>query len=227
MIKKGRMKRSIYSQASEDFRTLIIPKFGTVDLPKWPIDPRDLFELRQTITAICNKYDCQSTWKDSNVSESSHVDSNVILGENAQVYHGSVIFGPCIIGANTRIGPSAFVHDQCWIGENAVVGHSCEVKKSILLDGVKVFHFGFIGDSIISYNTNIGAGTIFAVKRLDGQNVRLKLHNAKEYVSNRKYGAIVGKGVQFGINSLIMPGSIIEPGVKVYPGTIYGANNEN
>lgn len=216
------MNNIIYRKASVEFKKVSITKFGSKERPLWPIKPSALIELRELIALICEKYECKTSWKYTKIFPTAYLDDNVILGNEAIIDPGSVILGPCIIGSNTRVGPSAFVHEKCWIGENSVIGHCCEVKKSILLDGIKVFHYGFIGDSIIGYNTNIGAGTIFAVKRLDGKAININCPDEETYISSKKYGAIVGHEVQFGINSLVMPGAIIKPKSKIKPGTILG-----
>ena len=40
----------------------------------------------------------------------------------------------------------------------ASVGHASEIKNSILLPGSKAPHFNYVGDSILGFDVNIGAG---------------------------------------------------------------------
>lgn len=221
------MDNFVYDDAIRELKTHAQRIFGDREKPIWPIDAVKVIKFREIVQAICQKYPYKNTWKFSSIHPTASIDDTVILGDGVQVFPGSVIWGNCIIGARAKIGPSAFIHEKCWIGEDAVVGHSCEVKKSILLDHTKVYHYGFIGDSVIGFDSNIGAGTIFAVKLLNGKKIKIHSFANEEgdTLSIRKFGAIVGNDVQFGVNVSVMPGSIINPNQTIYPGTIVKDKN--
>ncbi|MCI5968676.1 bifunctional UDP-N-acetylglucosamine diphosphorylase/glucosamine-1-phosphate N-acetyltransferase GlmU [Helicobacter sp.] len=70
------------------------------------------------------------------------------------------------IVANSDVGPLAHLRPQSVL-KNSHIGNFVEVKKSTL-NGVKVGHLSYIGDSEIESGTNIGAG--FITCNYDGKN---------------------------------------------------------
>jgi len=78
-----------------------------------------------------------------------------------------------------------------------------EVKNSIIMRGSKLPHHNYVGDSVIGEGCNFGAGTKVANLRLDGKDIRV----ANIATGRRKLGAIIGDGVEIGINASINVGS--------------------
>ncbi len=128
------------------------------------------------------------------------------------------IQGPCFIGENAEIRHSAFLRKGSWISKNAVVGHSTEVKNSILLPYSKAPHFNYVGDSILGFRVNLGAGTKISNVRNDRRGVFLTMEDGSRVDSGlSKLGAIIGDESQLGCNVVTNPGSIITPKSMINP----------
>lgn len=103
------------------------------------------------------------------------VEKNVVLkgavaiGRNTVVRSGSYIVGPVIIGQDCDIGPNCYLRPSTSIGDNCRIGSAVEVKNSIIMNGSKIPHQNYVGDSIIGEGCNLGAGTKIANLRLDGK----------------------------------------------------------
>jgi len=133
---------------------------------------------------------------------------------------GSYIEGPVIIGSNCKIGPNCYIRPCTSIGDGCHVGNACEVKNSIVMGNSKIPHQNYVGDSVIGYNCNLGAGTKIANLRLDKKNIDVILNGKKVDTKRRKLGAIMGDNVQTSINSMINVGSIIGNDVFIGLGAV-------
>jgi bifunctional UDP-N-acetylglucosamine pyrophosphorylase/glucosamine-1-phosphate N-acetyltransferase len=92
------------------------------------------------------------------------------------------------------------------------------------MKGTKIPHFNYIGDSVIGAGCNFGAGTKIANLRHDHATVRVCGKDTRR----KKFGAVIGDGVQFGINCSINVGSMIGSNAQFAPGTyIAGCIGEN
>lgn len=137
----------------------------------------------------------------------------VVIGEGSVIKSGTYIEGPCIIGKNCRIGPHAYIRGATSIGDDCHIGHSTEIKNSIVMSGTKIPHFNYIGDSIIGSDCNFGAGTKIANLRHDHKTVRICGKDTRR----KKFGAVVGDGVQFGINCSVNVGTRIGSNTRFGP----------
>lgn len=137
------------------------------------------------------------------------------VGEGTIIKPGVVIEGKVVIGKNCVIGPNAYIRGATSIGDNCHIGHCTEIKNSIIMNGTKVPHFSYIGDSVVGSNCNFGAGTKIANLRHDHANVRVCGQDTRRV----KFGAIIGDNVQFGINCSINAGTIVAHGTRFTPNT--------
>lgn len=144
-------------------------------------------------------------------------DSNISIGNGTVVEPGALIKGPAIIGANTEIRQGAYIRGNVIVGDGCVVGHTTEVKDSIMLNGAKAGHFAYIGDSILG-RVNLGAGTKLANLKIkvSGPTVRVNISGKWYDTGLRKFGAILGDGVETGCNAVLNPGAILGKGTLVY-----------
>ena len=196
--------------------------------------PADLFDLSQTEHAALFE-GCEFAWDalkrlkeyiDANVRPGLHhscdgvafIGKKVFIGEGTVVEDGVMIKGPAIIGRNCQIRHNAYFREHVIVGDNCVVGNSCELKGAILFNNSQVPHFNYVGDSIIGHKAHLGAGVILSnVKSLKG-NVAIQ-HDGKSFDTGlRKFGALVGDGVEIGCNTVLNPGSIIGRKSVIYPG---------
>jgi UDP-N-acetylglucosamine diphosphorylase/glucosamine-1-phosphate N-acetyltransferase len=148
------------------------------------------------------------------IEEHAVIKGKVSIGKGTTVRANSYIQGPAIIGENCDIGPSCFIRPSTAVGDDCHIGSAVEVKNSIVMRGSKIPHHNYIGDSIIGEECNLGAGTKIANLRLDKSNITAGGIDT----GRRKLGAIIGDGVQTGINSSINIGSLIGDHSFIGPG---------
>ena len=148
----------------------------------------------------------------------------VVIGKGTVVKPGTCIEGPCIIGSNCRIGPHAYIRGATAIGDNCHIGHCTELKNSIIMNDTKIPHFNYVGDSIIGSRCNFGAGTKIANLRHDHATIKVAGRDSRK----KKFGAIIGDNVRFGINCSVNAGAVIGTGAKFAPNSyIEGVIGEN
>ena len=148
-------------------------------------------------------------WEDGAPRASSNAKRSlrgkILMHPSADVREFVSITGVCFIGKDARIGPNAFIHGDNIVAERCVVGFGVEVKDSLLSAGVRIYHFGFIGDSLLGAEANVGAGAITAVRNLKSR-------------WKPKRGVILGPRSEIGVGGLMMPGSFIPGGKVILPG---------
>ncbi|MGN1095742.1 MAG: UDP-N-acetylglucosamine pyrophosphorylase [Eubacteriales bacterium] len=149
--------------------------------------------------------------------EYTEISENVFVANDAKIAPSAFISGPCIIDHGAEIRHCAYIRGSVIVGKNAVVGNSCELKNSVLFDGVQVPHFNYVGDSVLGYKAHMGAGAITSNVKSDKTPVSIKNGEEKIMTGRKKLGAMIGNGVEIGCNSVLCPGSIICPGATVYP----------
>jgi len=154
----------------------------------------------------------------SQISGLGESEDGIIIHSSATVGDFVNIEGPSYVGPMAQIRHGAFLRKGSWICERAVVGHSTEVKNSILLPGAKAPHFNYIGDSIIGFDANLGAGVKLSNVRNDGREVIIQLKSGERVNSGmKKMGALVGDRSQIGCNTVSNPGAIIQSGSLINP----------
>ena len=133
---------------------------------------------------------------------------------------GAYIQGPVVIGAGCTIGPNCYIRPFTTIGNDCHIGNACDVKNAIIMNRSKVPHQNYVGDSVIGEGCNLGAGTKVANLRLDKKTVYATVDGCRMSTGRRKFGAILGDGVQTGINVTINTGSTIGNGCFIGPGAL-------
>ena len=147
------------------------------------------------------------------------IGPNVFVGEGTVIEHGAMIKGPAWIGANCHVRNGCYVRENVIAGDNVVLGNSCEFKNCVLFDGVQVPHFNYVGDSILGYQSHLGAGAIISNVKLDHGEIAVEGADGGRVSSGlRKFGAVLGDHAEIGCNAVLNPGSIIGRRAVVYPG---------
>jgi UDP-N-acetylglucosamine diphosphorylase/glucosamine-1-phosphate N-acetyltransferase len=157
---------------------------------------------------------------DGEIEKGATIRGEVIVGKGTIVRSGAYIEGPVLIGENCRIGPNCFIRASTTIGNNCHVGNAVELKNSIIFENTNVAHLSYVGDSVIGFNSNFGAGTIVANLRHDNSNIKSMVNGTLVDTGRRKLGTIVGDNVHTGINTSIYPGRKIFAGKSTAPGQI-------
>lgn len=149
--------------------------------------------------------------------EYEEISENVWAHKSAEIAPTAYLGAPCVIGRETQVRHCAFIRSAALIGKNCVIGNSTEIKNAIIFDEVQIPHFNYVGDSILGYKSHLGAGAITSNVKSDRSFIRVKSDEDIFETGLRKFGAIVGDGVEIGCNCVLNPGTVIGGGTSVYP----------
>lgn len=142
---------------------------------------------------------------------------DIWVAKSAVVAPTAYLHGPLIIGKNAEVRHCAFIRGSAIVGEGAVVGNSTELKNVILFNKVQVPHYNYVGDSILGYRSHMGAGAITSNVKSDKTLVVVKDGERRYETGLKKFGAILGDGVEVGCGSVLNPGTVIGPRSRIYP----------
>ncbi|OGN90217.1 MAG: glucose-1-phosphate thymidylyltransferase [Chloroflexi bacterium RBG_13_46_14] len=213
-----------------------------------PLSPRDEYELTDSIQWLVDNnikvaYRELGRWMDTSypwdllsvneylladlnsdihgeVEENAVLKGAVSVGKGSVIRSGSYISGPVVIGEDCVIGPNCYIRASTSVGNRCHIGAAVEIKNSIIMDGSKVPHLSYVGDSVIGEDCNLGAGTKVANLKLNNKEVSIEGKDT----GRRKLGVIMGDGVETGINSSINVGTIIGSNSRIGPGTFVSGN---
>ena len=199
-------------------------------------EPAELFDLSQTEHAAIFA-DCKFAWEALKKIEGyiaanlkpalrrdkgrAFIGEKVFIGEGTVVEDGAMIKGPAIIGKNCQIRHNAYLRENVIIGDGCVIGNSSELKNSLLFNGAQVPHFNYVGDSILGYKAHLGAGVKISNFKLFPGNIEVVVDGVPFDTGLRKFGALIGDGVEIGCNAVLNPGSIIGRGTVIYPNVFW------
>lgn len=144
----------------------------------------------------------------------------VVVEPTAGVDAGVVVEGPAYVARGATVGPNAYVRGRTYLGRNAHVGHSVEVKNSVVMAGAQVPHLSYVGDSVVGPDANLGAGTVVANLRHDGDAVAVAHDGDRVSTGRRKFGAVVGSNAKLAIGTKLNVGVTVGPGATTSPGEV-------
>ena len=102
------------------------------------------------------------------VAQNATVVGDVILGEDASIWYGSVLRGDCgtiTIGDGTNIQDNSVVHDETTIGKFCTIGHGAIVHGCTIGDNTMVGMGAIVlSGAKIGDNCLIGAGAVVTGK---------------------------------------------------------------
>lgn len=146
-----------------------------------------------------------------------HPAEEIWIAKDAKVAPTASITGPCIICPGAEIHHCAFIRGNALVGAGAVVGNSTELKNVILFDRVQIPHYNYVGDSILGYRAHMGAGSITSNVKSDKTLVVVKNGGEQVKTGLKKFGAMVGDGVEVGCGSILNPGTVVGRNSNIYP----------
>jgi len=155
--------------------------------------------------------------------EYDEIAPQVWVHRSAKVAPTAFLGAPCIIGPETEVRHCAFIRGSALVGAGCVVGNSVELKNVILFDKVQVPHYNYVGDSILGFKSHMGAGSITSNVKSDKTLVTVKAGEERIPTGRKKFGAILGDGVEVGCNSVLNPGSVLGRGPAFTPCPACGA----
>lgn len=196
---RGRLMESLFSDVVYPFE--VLPHIGDYILRLGPkLEKEKYTEIKPTV------------W----------VANSAVIAPSAQ------IAGPCIIGENCEIRQCAFLRGNTLIGEACVIGNSTEIKNSVLISHVQVPHFNYVGDSVLGSFSHLGASAITSNVKSDKSEVPVLINGSKLATGLKKFGAVLGDGVEVGCSAVLNPGTIIGKNTTVYPlSSVRGFVEEN
>jgi len=154
------------------------------------------------------------------VEDGAMLKGSVTVKAGATVKSGAYIEGPVYIGEGSVVGPNCFIRPYSCLTKNVKVGNGCEVKNSLVMDGVSIGHLSYVGDSVIGKKVNFGAGTITANLRHDDRPVSVQVKGKSVSSGRRKLGAIIGDNVKTGIGTLLAPGVVLHQDARTGIGVV-------
>ena len=163
----------------------------------------DLLSIKKFVYSnIKQERKIEKTVKKNNI----FIETSVILGKNVKIGNNVSIKGETYVGDNSFIGDNSLIRDSI-IGENAEIGFGTEIARSIIMDNTHI-HSGFIGDSIIGQNCRLGANFVTGNRRIDRKTIKIDIKDGYDTGLTR-LGTIMGYNVKTGINTSVMPGTLI------------------
>jgi NDP-sugar pyrophosphorylase family protein len=199
--------------------------------------PADLFDLSQTEHAAI--FDgCQYAWEalkkieghiaahlkpalNNRCEGRAFIGEKVFIGKDTVLEDGVMIKGPAIIGKNCQIRHNAYLRENVIIGDDCVVGNSTEIKNSLLFNHAVAPHYNYVGDSILGYRAHLGAGVKISNFKMFPGNIEVEKDGVPFDTGLRKFGALLGDGVEIGCNAVLNPGSIVGRGAVIYPNVFW------
>jgi bifunctional UDP-N-acetylglucosamine pyrophosphorylase/glucosamine-1-phosphate N-acetyltransferase len=154
--------------------------------------------------------DPESTWIDVQVTigqdailhPSTHLRGLTSIGVNAEV-GPSVVIENSTVHEAAKVGPFAYLRAGTDLGNGGKIGSFVETKNAKIGARSKVPHLSYVGDAEIGEGSNIGAGTIFA--NYDGVN---------------KHSSKIGSFVRTGAQNVFVAPITIGDGAYTAAGTV-------
>jgi len=163
-----------------------------------------------------------SVVKTQELDSTTQIIGKVFISEGVRIGSFTKIVGPVFIGKNTIIGDHCLIR-EAHIGSDCLIGAHNEVARSYLANKV-MLHSNYVGDSVLSEETMLGAGAITANWRFDKEMVKsaVKGESNKIKTGFYKLGIITGKKVKIGSGACLMPGVKVSKNSVVFPNeTVY------
>ncbi len=138
---------------------------------------------------------------------------NVWIHHTAVVEDNVKFRSAAIIRENCFIASNAYLRGGIILGANTVVGPGVELKSVICCGGSDFAHLNYVGNSIIGKGVNFEGGSVVAnhLNESPGVSIRVKIGADILDTKQLKFGALVGDNCKIGANSVLSPGTLLEP----------------
>lgn len=131
--------------------------------------------------------------------------TNATVGDGTQVQASTL--WDCRVGEGCTIGPYAYLRPGTELGNRVKVGDFVEVKNSVIGEGSKIPHHGYVGDATFGERVNFGCGSITC-----------------NYDGEAKHQTILGDDVFIGSNTNLVAPIEIEKNAYVGAGSTLTKN---
>ncbi|MFA5114903.1 MAG: NTP transferase domain-containing protein [Candidatus Omnitrophota bacterium] len=132
------------------------------------------------------------------------VEYGVTIGQGTVIYPFTVIERDVKIGKHCKLGPFAHLRPGTRLADRVAIGNFAEVSRSAIAGNTLMKHFGYIGDSRLGREVNIGAGTVTA--NFDGSRKYLTVIKDKAFIGSDTVLIAplkVGRGAKTGAGSVV------------------------
>jgi UDP-N-acetylglucosamine diphosphorylase/glucosamine-1-phosphate N-acetyltransferase len=150
----------------------------------------------------------------------------IYIGKEAVIMEGVSIRGPFVLGQKAVVKMNTSIYGSTTIGPNCLAGG--EIKNSIIMGYSNKGHEGYLGDSIIGFWCNLGAGTSNSnIKNTAGP---IQMWNEATQVwetVGQKMGMLVGDYSRFAIQSSVNTGSYIGVSANIFGNGLLPKNIPN
>ena len=175
-------------------------KSQPIDLSNKAINPTQIF-IEEGASVLC-----------ANLNASN---GPIYIGKEAVIMEGACIRGPFVLGYKAVVKMNASIYGSTTIGPFCLAGG--EIKHSIIMGYSNKGHEGYLGDSIIGYWCNIGAGTSNSNIKNTATDVQLWNEAKQEWESvGQKMGMLVGDYSRLAILSRINTGTYIGVSATIF-----------
>ena len=186
-------------------------KSGAIENSNRVLHPENVF-IEEGATVLCSNL---------NATEGA-----IYIGKEAVVMEGASIRGPFVLGQRGVVKMNTSIYGSTSIGPSCIAGG--EIKNSIIMGYSNKGHDGYLGDSIIGYWCNLGAGTSNSnIKNTAGP---IQMWNESKQVWDtvgQKMGMLVGDYSRFAIQSSINTGSYIGVSANIFGNGLLPKNIAN
>ena len=137
--------------------------------------------------------------------ENTFIDYGVEIASGVTIYPFTVIERDVKIGKRCSIGPFAHLRTGTILEDEVVVGNFLEIVRSKISHRCLIKHFGYIGDSRIGQEVNIGAGAVTA--NFDGQKKHATVIKDKAFIGSDTVLVApvkIGKAARTGAGSVVL-----------------------
>ncbi|MCX8169172.1 MAG: NDP-sugar synthase [Candidatus Methanomethylicia archaeon] len=137
----------------------------------------------------------------------------IIIGEESVIESKCIIKPPVIIGKNCRIKSNSVIGPHTIIGDNVEIGVNSRIFNSIVMEDTCILNNVEIGYSIIGSNCLVEGNVKFRYTSTFN-NIKMRIKGIEVDTGRKNMGAVVGD------YSYIGCGSIVLPGISIYPNSI-------
>jgi UDP-N-acetylglucosamine diphosphorylase/glucosamine-1-phosphate N-acetyltransferase len=132
----------------------------------------------------------------------------IYIGRDAVIMEGVSIRGPFVLGSKAVVKMNTSIYGATTIGPYCLAGG--EIKNSIMMGYSNKGHEGYLGDSVIGFWCNLGAGTSNSNIKNTAGNIQMWNESKQIWETiGQKMGMLVGDYTRFAIQSSINTGSYI------------------
>jgi bifunctional UDP-N-acetylglucosamine pyrophosphorylase/glucosamine-1-phosphate N-acetyltransferase len=147
--------------------------------------------------------------------DSTFISYGTKIGSDTTIYPFTVIERDVKIGKRCLIGPFIRLREGAQLKDDVLVGNFLEITRSRISPKTQIKHFGYLGDSRIGKNVNIGAGTVTA--NFDGKRKHITVIKDKAFIGS---DTVLIAPVKVGKRAVTGAGSVLAKNKDVPDGKI-------